>query len=250
MPIERDTLLQWCEQELNLSAFKDYAPNGLQVQGKEHIGHIVGAVTASLAAIEFAVAQKADMLLVHHGFFWKSEPVPIVGWKHRRIATLIQNNINMAAYHLPLDAHPEIGNNATLAQRMGWQIDGQMGEQNLLMYGRAATGTTGHSLCADLHEKLQREPVWAGDLAKPIKTLMWCTGGAQSWLQVACDKGVDAYITGEISEAQYHLAQETGVVFISAGHHATERYGVQALGSRLADEFGLSFVFFDEQNPA
>lgn len=250
MAIERDTLLRWCDSELNVAAFKDYAPNGLQVQGREQVGHIVGAVTASLAAIEFAVAQNADMLLVHHGFFWKSEPVPIVGWKHRRIATLIQNNINMAAYHLPLDAHPEIGNNATLAQRMGWQIEGQMGEQNLLMYGRAAAGTTGHSLLADLREKLQREPVAAGNLAKPIHTLAWCTGGAQSWLQVACDKGVDAYITGEISEAQYHLAQETGVLFISAGHHATERYGVQALGARLAAEWGVSFTFFDEKNPA
>lgn len=250
MPIDRRSLLQWCDHELNIAAFKDYAPNGLQVQGRDHITHIVGAVTASLAAIEFAAAQKADMLLVHHGFFWKSEPVAIVGWKHRRIATLIQNGINMAAYHLPLDAHPEIGNNATLAQRMGWQIDGQTGEQNLLMYGRAAAGTTGHSLLADLRATLQREPVYAGNLSKSINTLAWCTGGAQNWLQVACEMGAEAYITGEISEAQYHLAQETGVLFVSAGHHATERYGVQALGARLTAQFGVSFTFFDEKNPA
>lgn len=250
MTVERDELLRWCQQALAVEAFKDYAPNGLQVEGRAQVQRVVGAVTASLAAIEFAVAEKADMLLVHHGFFWKSEPVPIVGWKHRRIATLIRNDINMVAYHLPLDAHPEWGNNAMLAAKMGWTMEGQMGEQNLLMYGQAAAGTTGRSLLADLANRLQREPVYAGDVDKAVRRLMWCTGGAQGWLQVASDWGADAYITGEISEAQYHLAQETGTLFISAGHHATERYGIQALGQRLADTFGVDFVFFDEKNPA
>lgn len=246
----RQEIMAWCDDFLQVSAFKDYAPNGLQVEGRDTVKKVVGSVTASLAAIKFAAEQNADLLLVHHGLFWKSEPVPIVGWKHRRIAALIRHNINMAGYHLPLDAHPEVGNNARLAALMGWQTDGQTGEQNLMMFGRPAQPQSGEQLVAGLADKLEQAVVHAGDWSKPIKKLAWCTGGAQGFFQEAIELGADAFVTGEISEAQYHLANETGALFVSAGHHATERYGIQALGARLQQHFDVDFCFFDEQNPA
>lgn len=250
MMIDRRVLIEWCDRYLDVPAFRDYAPNGLQVEGGTKVAKVVGAVTASLAAAEFAADSGADLLLVHHGMFWKNEPVAITGWKYRRIAALIRNGINMAAYHLPLDAHPECGNNARLAALMGWRIEGRTGEQNLLMYGTPAAETDGRGLLADLAAKLGREPVFAGDVGRPLHKLVWCSGGAQGFFQEAVAMGADAYITGEISEAQYHLARETGTLFVSAGHHATERYGIQALGAALVEEFGVSFVFFDEENPA
>lgn len=246
----RQEIIAWCDNLLQVSTFKDYAPNGLQVEGRDTVKKVVGSVTASLAAIQFAAEHKADLLLVHHGLFWKSEPVPIVGWKHRRIAALIRHNINMAGYHLPLDAHPEVGNNARLGALMGWQIDGQAGEQNLLMFGRPAQPQSGEQLVAGLADKLEQAVVHAGDWSKPIKKLVWCTGGAQGFFQEAIEMGADAFVTGEISEAQYHLANETGALFVSAGHHATERYGIQALSARLQERFDVDFCFFNEQNPA
>ena len=246
----RQTLLEWCDHTLQTALFKDYAPNGLQVEGREEIRKIVTAVTASRAAIEYAVGQGADMLLVHHGMFWKSEPATITGWKKQRIATLLQHDINMAGYHLPLDAHPELGNNARLGKRMGWIAEHQCGEQNLLWIGCPEKVETLDYWKGELMHKLGRKAVVVGDEAMEIKKIAWCTGGAQSFFQTAIDEGADAFVTGEISEAQYHLANETGVAFISAGHHATERYGIQALGEALAHEFGLEAVFFDEHNPA
>ena len=227
----RAQILQWCDETLQTAQFKDYAPNGLQVEGADEIRTVVTAVTASRAAIDFAAACNAQMLLVHHGMFWKSEPPVITGWKKQRIAALLAHNINLAGYHLPLDAHPVLGNNAQLAQRLGWTQTAAFGEQNLLNIGTLPEDTrTLDALCA--------------------RIVAWCTGGAQGYFQQAADAGADVYITGEISEAQYHLARETGTAFISAGHHATERYGVQALGNALAAEFGLAVRFFDEDNPA
>ncbi|WP_274585606.1 Nif3-like dinuclear metal center hexameric protein [Neisseria leonii] len=248
--VGRDELLAWCAQALNVAAFKDYAPNGLQVEGGHTVRRIVAAVTASKAAIDYAVAEGADMLLVHHGMFWKSEPVPLVGWKRQRIAALLAHNINLVGYHLPLDAHPEWGNNAQLAALMGWETEYTCGEQGLLSVGIWPQGGTLADLTAQLYGKLARAPVAAGDMGRTIRRLAWCTGGAQGWFQTALEQGVDAYVTGEISEAQFHLANETGVAFVSAGHHATERYGVQALAAALAAQFGVETVFFDEQNPA
>lgn len=246
----RQEILAWCDATLQTDNFKDYAPNGLQVEGREHIGKIVTAVTASRAAINFAAAEGADMLLVHHGMFWKSEPATITGWKKARIATLISHDINMAGYHLPLDAHPQLGNNAQLAQMLGWETDKQCGEQNLLNIGRLKTPQTLAQFSDGIEKALQRRPVVVGDADKVIRRVAWCTGGAQGFFQTAIDEGVDAYLTGEISEAQYHLANETGTAFVSAGHHATERYGIQALGRALAENFGLECRFFDQQNPA
>ena len=248
--INRQTLLNWCDQTLQTTLFKDYAPNGLQVEGTDTIRKIVTSVTASRAAIEFAAAHDADMLLVHHGMFWKSEPPTITGWKRQRIATLLAHNINLVGYHLPLDAHPTLGNNAQLATKMDWQFSHTFGEQNLLNIGTLPEAQQNLSgLLAQLETVLRRKMIVAGTKSS-LKTVSWCTGGAQAYFQAAIDAGADVYITGEISEAQYHLANETDSVFISAGHHATERYGIQALGAAIMHEFSIECVFFDEANPA
>ena len=248
---DRQTLLDWCDATLETARFKDYAPNGLQVEGRTGIRRILTAVTASRAAIDHAVVTGADMLLVHHGMFWKSEPATITGWKKQRIAALLAHDINLAGYHLPLDAHPELGNNAQLAKRCGWLPEYCFGDQDLLAAGRnGKRGQTLTGLADDIAAALGRRPTVAGDPERVLDKLVWCSGGAQGYFQAAIDHGADAYITGEISEAQYHLANETGTVFISAGHHATERYGIQALGNAIADTFGIEVSFFDEANPA
>lgn len=249
--LECQTLLSWCDEILQTAQFKDYAPNGLQVAGSVRINKIVTAVTASYAAIEFAAAQQAQMLLVHHGMFWKSEPVTITGWKKQRIAKLLQHDINLVGYHLPLDAHVTLGNNAQLAQRCGWHWVERFGEQNLLNMGMLPSEQQSlMNLAAVLEKQLSRSPVVIGNPHQTIRKVAWCSGGAQGYFQAAIDAGADVYITGEISEPQYHLANETGVAFISAGHHATERFGIQALGSKIATEFGVECIFFDEANPA
>ena len=246
----RREILAWCDETLQVGLFKDYAPNGLQVEGKGEIAKIATSVTASKAAIDFAVEQGADLLLVHHGMFWKSEPVTITGWKKARIETLLQHQINMAGYHLPLDAHPVLGNNAQLADKLGWEVERQFGEQNLLNIGRLKTPQTLAEWLQHIAAALGRQPVAVGDMSREIKRIAWCTGGAQGFFQTTIDEGVDAYLTGEISESQFHLANETGVAFVSAGHHATERYGIRALGEAVAQHFELEVCHFDEDNPA
>lgn len=249
--MNRQILLQWCEQTLQTSQFQDYAPNGLQVEGTTDVQHIITAVTASRAAIDFAVQQGAQMLLVHHGMFWKSEPVTITGWKRQRIATLLEHNINLVAYHLPLDAHPTLGNNAQLAKKMGWLPENTFGEQNLLNIGTLPENQqTVPQLIKQLEQVLQRKMVVVGDVSGSLNRVAWCTGGAQGYFQAALNAGAQVYITGEISEAQYHLARETQSIFISAGHHATERFGVQALGLAISQAWDVSTQFFDENNPA
>ncbi|HGP0468977.1 TPA: Nif3-like dinuclear metal center hexameric protein [Neisseria meningitidis] len=249
MVLHRD-FLTWCNETLQTALFKDYAPNGLQVEGREYIGKIVTSVTASRAAIDFAVEQKADLLLVHHGMFWKNELPTVTGWKKERIAALLRHDINMAGYHLPLDAHPTLGNNAQLADRLGFATEKRFGEQNLLNSGSLKQAKTLGALAAHIETVLQRKPVVIGKPEREIRRVAWCSGGAQGFFQTAIDEGVDLYLTGEISEAQYHLANETGTAFISAGHHATERYGVRALAESAAEVFGLELCHFDENNPA
>lgn len=249
--ISRQDLLQWCDAQLQTHTFRDYAPNGLQVEGTKQIRKIITAVTASRAAIEHAAEQGADTLLVHHGMFWKSEPVTLTGWKRERIAILLKNNINLIGYHLPLDAHPEWGNNAQLAKMFNWQPEKQFGEQNLLNIGTLPENqNTLEKLLICLEKTLGRKPVYVGELSGSLKKIAWCSGGAQGFFQDAIDAGADVYITGEISEPQFHLANETGVAFVSAGHHATERGGVQALGAAIQAHFGVEVAFFDEANPA
>ena len=248
--MQRTELMTWLQQELAVDMFKDYAPNGLQLQGKSDIGHITCAVTASLAAIEAAIENGSDLLLVHHGWFWKSEPTVITDWKFKRIQTAMQAGLNIAGYHLPLDAHPVVGNNAQLGKVLGLEMLSQFGHQNLLAEGVLLEAQSLQELTQKITHVLEREPVVIGCPEQEIKRVAWCTGGAQGYFQEAIDAGVDAYITGEISESQYHLANETGVAFISAGHHATEKFGVQALAKYIETNHGIGFQFFDEQNPA
>lgn len=247
---DRQTLLDFCRDTLQSDTFQDYAPNGLQIEGRGRIERIVTAVTASRAAIDYAAQCDAGLLLVHHGFFWKSEPAVITGWKKQRIATLLAHDINLAGYHLPLDAHPQLGNNARLAAECGWTLQRRFGEQNLLNSGTLPDSqNTAAKLAVELERILGRKPLVIGDTERPLRQIVWCSGGAQNYFQAAIDAGADVYLTGEVSEAQYHLARETGTVFVSAGHHATERYGVQALGALLAERFGIEHRFFDEANP-
>lgn len=248
--MQRTELMTWIHNQLQVDLFKDYAPNGLQLQGNTDIQHITCAVTASLAAIEAAVANGSDLLLVHHGWFWKSEPTVITDWKFKRIQTAMQAGLNIAGYHLPLDAHSQWGNNAQLARFLGLQMQEQFGHQNLLAQGVLQDALSLADFNQQIETALQRKPTVIGRVDKQIKKVAWCTGGAQGFFQDAIDAGVDAYITGEISEAQYHLANETDVAFIAAGHHATERYGIQALAAAIETEFGIAYQFFDEANPA
>lgn len=245
----RNNLIEWINEKLNVQMFNDYAPNGLQVEGSNEISKIISSVSASKNAIEYAIEQNADTLLVHHGMFWKSEPANIVGWKKQRIAMLLQNNINLLAYHLPLDAHPVIGNNAQLARLLDWNIEQTSEEYNLLNIGYIKSPQSLDEIARDLETVLHRKPLIIGNSDKKIQRIAWCSGAGQGFFQAAINHNVDAFITGEASESQYHLANETGVAFISVGHHASERYGVVALGNEIEQEFGVKTVFFDESNP-
>lgn len=233
--------------------FKDYGPNGLQVEGRAEVRHVVTGVTASLALIQAAIEHGADTILVHHGLFWRGQDGRITGWMKQRLALLLAHDINLLAYHLPLDAHPVVGNNAQLAHVLGWQwADGpqsRFGEQRLGLLGTCPP-TTLDALATHIGQTLRRVPTVVGDGQRPIARLGWCTGGAQSYFEAAIAAGVDAFITGEISEPQAHLARETGVAFLACGHHATERYGAQATGAWLAAELGVQHTPIDIDNPA
>lgn len=242
-------LLDYTRQLLQVERFRDYCPNGLQVQGKVEVQKIVSGVTASMALLEAARAENADMVLVHHGYFWKNEDERIVGIKKQRIQYLLAHEMNLVAYHLPLDAHVELGNNAQLAKKMGIAIKGWAGEQNIVAYGDLSNEQTLTTFVSDLGMALNREPILIGDANKPIKRVAWCTGAAQGYMEAAIALGVDVFVSGEISEQTVHLANESGVAYIAAGHHATERYGVQALGNHLADTFGVAHTFIDINNP-
>ncbi len=234
---------------LQISLFKDYCPNGLQIEGKQEVLRIATAVSASQVVIDAAIAWSADALLVHHGYFWRNEESPIVGIKKRRIAKLLAHEVSLLAYHLPLDAHETLGNNAQLGALLGLHTTSRCGEQNLLTLGQLPAPQALGDFGLQLQSRLQRVPqLIAGD-GRSIRRVAWCSGGAQGYFEQAIAQGADAYITGEISEQSFHLAQESGVAFIAAGHHATERYGIQALGAHLADHFRLQHQFFDQANP-
>ncbi len=254
--VSTNTLEQWLAATLQIDQFKDYSPNGLQVAGTPHIRHIVTGVTASLALIDQAIQQQADALIVHHGWFWKNESPCIRGPKRERVARVLDNNLNLFGYHLPLDAHPVLGNNAQLARILSLEPDtddtGQpvtFGPASLIWSGRCSTQRTLADFAAQTATALDRQPLVVGDPGKVIKRVAWCTGGAQSMMQDAIDQGVDLYITGEASEQNFHMANESGVAFMAAGHHATERYGPKALGDAIAQQFGVSVTFIDLDNP-
>lgn len=250
--LERHLLLQHLESLLQPQNFHDYCPNGLQVSGREHISHIVTGVTASQALIDAAIEQGADTILVHHGYFWKGEDERVVGIKRERLKALLVNDINLIAYHLPLDCHPLYGNNVQLAEHLNLKIDGPISRYDSTvpgLIGRLPKAMTGADFSAWLAERLEREPLHIGEETDIIESIAWCTGAAQNYLQRAVDLGVDAFLTGEVSEPTVHLARETGIHFFSAGHHATERYGVKALGEYLAEQFDLTVEFIDIDNP-
>ena len=239
-------------QKLSPELVKDYCPNGLQVEGTSQIKKIVTGVTASIALIEKAVALNADAILVHHGYFWKGEPEPIRGMKGERIKALIKNDINLYAYHLPLDIHPELGNNAQLAQLLGIEVEGglEATPQSVAMYGSLKSALSACEFAQKIESVLNRAPLHIStEVNKPVKTVGWCTGGGQDYIDLAANKGLDAFISGEISERTTYSAREQGIHFFSAGHHATERYGVKALGEWLAQEYGFDVEFIDIDNP-
>ncbi|MDN3922181.1 Nif3-like dinuclear metal center hexameric protein [Roseateles violae] len=245
----RHDLARHLDALLEPGRFKDYGPNGLQVEGRAEIRHLVCGVTASLALIEAAIAAGADAILVHHGLFWRGHDGRVTGWMKQRLQRLLQQDINLFAYHLPLDAHPLLGNNAQLGLRLGWQADGRFGEQELGFIGPLAAPQLA-ALQAHIAERLGREALAVPGDGRPLRRVAWCTGGAQGFFEAAIAAGADVFVTGEISEPQAHYARESGVAFIAAGHHATERYGVQALAAQTAAELGFSQQFIDIDNPA
>jgi dinuclear metal center YbgI/SA1388 family protein len=242
-------LSDFCNDYLKVDDFNDYCPNGLQVEANPVVEHIVCGVTASQALIEAAIDAGADTLLVHHGYFWKGEAQPISGIKGRRIASLIRNNINLLAYHLPLDAHPEVGNNVQLAQRMGWRLARSGGEQGLLFEGSLPGRLSLEDLSRQIEARLDTRALVISGGDHAIERIAWCTGAAQDFIEAAAAAGVDAFVSGEVSEPTFHLAREMGIHYIAAGHHATERYGVQALGLEIASRFAVQQQFIDIPNP-
>lgn len=247
--MERAVLDAYLADYLQVPDFRDYCPNGLQVEGRAEIATLVSGVTASAALIEAAVAAGADALLVHHGYFWRGEDGRITGMRRRRIGLLLEHGLNLFAYHLPLDAHAEVGNNVQLGRRLGLEPGGRFGDQDLGMHGTPVAATTLAGFAAAVERETARKPLVIGDPARPLRRVAWCTGGAQGMFEQAIALGVDAYVSGEISEQTVHAARESGVAYVAAGHHATERYGVQALGEHLAQRFGLRHRFIDIDNP-
>ena len=247
--MKRQQLVEYLDGLLQPTKFRDYCPNGLQVEGRADVVRVVAGVTASQALLDIAVAYGADAVLVHHGYFWKGEDGRVTGIRRQRLKTLLANDINLLAYHLPLDAHPELGNNAQLASRFGWQPDGRFGEQDIAWLGTVDAPTTAGQLAAQIDAGLARNPLLIGDPGRPVCRLGWCSGGAQDYFEQAIALGVDAFVSGEISEQTVHLARESGVAYIACGHHASERYGVAALAAHLNRHCGLQCEFVDLDNP-
>ena len=252
---QRSEIEAYLNTLLDAGRFKDYGPNGLQVEGRAEVRKLVSGVTASRAFIEAAIERGADALLVHHGLFWRGHDGRVAGWLKQRLALLLANDVTLYAWHLPLDAHAEFGNNAQLGRVLGLAADARFGEQALGFIGVDAEGAAGagldaKALAARVAERLGRTPTLVPGDGRPLARIAWCSGGAQGWFEAAIAAGADAYLTGEISEPQAHLARETGVAFLACGHHATERYGAPALAAHAAERFGLAHEFIDIDNPA
>jgi len=245
-------LVDYCDRLLDAASFQDYCPIGLQVEGRAEVSNSVSGVTASQALIDAALQQRADLILVHHGFFWKGEDPCLTGMKQRRLSALLANEISLLAYHLPLDAHPRLGNNAQLAQRLGLVEEGRFGDgrgPELACYGRLQEPLSSAELSERIQRVLGRKPQCIAGRAGPLQRIGWCSGAAQSYLEAAARRGLDAFISGEISEPSVHIAREYGIDYFAAGHHATERYGVQALGAHLSNELAIEHTFIDIENP-
>lgn len=245
--MKRVELESYLNQFLNVSAYKDYAPNGLQVEGRDEINKIVTGVTACQALIDKAIELKADAILVHHGYFWKSEPQTITGFKQKRIKSLLVNDINLFGYHLPLDGHDEVGNNAMFASLLG--IEELPAPEGLVRYGKLPNKMTLSEFKAKVDISLERESLHLEGGPQMVETVAWCSGGAQGFIDQAIALEADVYISGEVSEQTTHLAKECGIHYLAAGHHATERLGIKSLGEHLAQKFSLECEFVDIANP-
>jgi dinuclear metal center YbgI/SA1388 family protein len=251
--ISRQQLTSFLDQTLTPSKIKDYCPNGLQVEGTDQIEKIVTGVTASQALIDAAIKAKADVLLVHHGYFWKGESQVITSLKKKRIKSLLDADINLFAYHLPLDIHPTLGNNAQLAQRFNIEDVEELelgNKQSVAVKGRLNVAQTVAQLAATIEQSLGRKPLVEGASGKIISTVAWCSGGGQNFIEMAGEQGIDAFISGEVSEQTIHLAREYDIAFFAAGHHATERYGAKALGEYVSQYLDVAVEFIDIDNPA
>ncbi|MCX7141275.1 MAG: Nif3-like dinuclear metal center hexameric protein [Proteobacteria bacterium] len=247
--MQREELNRYLDGLLEVSRYRDYCPNGLQVEGRDEIRRIATGVTASLELLQAALAQGADAVLVHHGYFWKGDDPCLTGTRRARVALLLEQQLNLFAYHLPLDAHAELGNNAQLGRRLDLIETGRFADQDIGVCGELQLPMRLDAFAAQITQRLGREPLVIGDQTREVRNVAWCTGAAQGFFEEAIRLRPDAYISGEISEQQVHLARESGVAFIAAGHHATEKYGVQALGEHLAARFGLEHRFIDIPNP-
>jgi dinuclear metal center YbgI/SA1388 family protein len=247
--MRREELTRYLDEVLETARCTEYCPNGLHVEGRTEVRRIVAGVTATQALVDRAVACDADAILVHHGWFWRGEDGRVTGIRKARLQALLGRDINLFAFHLPLDSHAGFGNNVQLARRLGWIAEGRFGEQDVGWVGRLAAPGTLASLVESIGTALQRTPLVIGHADRPVARIAWCSGGAQGYFEQAIALGVDAYLSGEISEQTVHLARESGVAYIAAGHHATERYGVQALAAHLAERFGLECEFIDIDNP-
>ena len=251
--VSRERLALTLDELLLPALFKDYGPNGLQVEGRAEVRKLVSGVTASRALIDAAIAEGADAILVHHGLFWRGQDGRVTGWMKQRLSRLLAHDINLLAYHLPLDAHPELGNNAQLAQRLGVTLysdaRGRFGEQSLGFMGYRASGSAAE-LAEHVAARLGRGVTLVAEPDRPVQHVALCTGGAQGYFEAAIAAGADVFITGEISEPQAHYARECGVAYIACGHHASERYGAPAVGAHVAAQLGLEHVFIDIDNPA
>lgn len=252
MAIDLIEIVEYLNNYLSSSSIKDYCPNGLQIEGKTKVNKIVTGVTASQALIDAAIERDADAILVHHGYFWKGEPEVLTGIKGNRIRSLMKADMSLIAYHLPLDMHSELGNNAQLADLLNIEVVQTIDAENSKvpgLIGKLNSPMPAKAFSQVLTEKLNQEPIHIGDDNKVIETIAWCTGAAQGYISYAIDQQIDAYLTGEINEPAVHIARESGVNYYAAGHHATERYGVKALGEHLSKQFKIEVEFVDIPNP-
>lgn len=247
--VQLEQLVAYCDALLEVASYPDYCPNGLQIEGVAEINRVVSGVTACQALIDKAIEADADLLLVHHGYFWKGEEPCITGMKQRRIKSLLEHGINLVAYHLPLDGHPEYGNNAQLGKQLEIPVTGRFLDGDIGCFGTLDAPLSIVTLAQRIESVLGRKPLIIEGGEQPVSKLAWCSGAAQGYLEQAAQLGADAYLSGEVSEHTVHAARELGIHYIAAGHHATERYGVQKLGEHLADYFGLDHEFIDIPNP-
>ena len=234
---------------LQPARFSDYCPNGLQVEGKPEVSKIVTGVTASLALLQHAQSVNADAILVHHGYFWRGESQAVTGIKMRRLKYLLAHEISLFAYHLPLDAHADVGNNVMLGHELGLEISGWLDDHNMIAWSELNQAKSLQTIADEISAKLNREVLLIGDSNKLVRTIAWCTGAAQGYIDQAIAANIDVFVSGEISEQTVHMARESNTAYVAAGHHATERYGIQALGEHLASKFNLRHEFIDDNNP-